>query len=68
MIQLAYGHVPNKEKKTVLVQHGTGFVDTLLKTGHNRFDLRDVMKSEVVRTTLICWSGSIHYTRLSCLL
>ena len=31
MIQLAYGHVPYKEKKTILVQHGVGFVDTLLK-------------------------------------
>ena len=31
MIQLAYGHVPYKEKKTILVQHGAGFVDTLLK-------------------------------------
>ena len=31
MIQLAYGHVPWKEKKTILVQHGARFVDTLLK-------------------------------------
>ena len=31
MIQLAYSHVPYKEKKTILVQHGAGFVDTLLK-------------------------------------
>ena len=31
MIQLAYGHVPYKEKKNILVQHDAGFVDTLLK-------------------------------------
>ena len=30
MIQLEYGYVPYKEKKIIFIQHGAGFVDTLL--------------------------------------